>query len=433
MKKNMKFGLLAFVISVSLFGCQADSGASTGISQSTDETTDETTDSSTDEITEELTDDTTEEVLVSDSDYLASWLEGSWGITQRVDGGYKLDASAGSSDWQAGAEEIVANIPAAGHVITSFTHPAHAYLFTLRTNNNIDVAAIHPEMVPAIEHEQIILDVIDIYRDAGKKVILYLNAAGPSMAEERGDPEIQEAWEDYFNDEWDGDEGAAWRNLVLGYAERFDGLVDGYWLDNASNLPGELSEFIEMLRSVDPTLAIAVNKSKAYFTDEDGNFLYVDSDGTDDEDDSDYKIVKHVPLNEYGDFTAGHVTPLGRGAPPNSWGYEEYTIPDMAETPWESYDGSNNTLKHGWFPIRNSWSGSNADLVFEVEQAYRFVRTITDDGAAMTWSTTQTDGYMTSDEMDIMIEINDRMTQSPKADYAEYVRPEGAYLVGDSE
>lgn len=368
------------------------------------------------------------------SEYNAHWMAGTWGVTQRVDGGYKLDASADSSNWQAGAQEIVSNIPAAEYVITSFTHPAHAYLFTLRSNNNVDVAAIHADMVPTVENEQIILDVIDIYRDAGKKVILYLNAAGPSMAAERNDPEIQAAWETYYNSaQWNGDEGAAWRHLVLGYAQRFDGLIDGYWLDNASNLPGDLSDFVEMLRSVDPTLAIAVNKSKAYFTDDDGNFLYVGSDGLDDEDDTAYKIVKHDPLNQYGDFTAGHVTPLGQGAPPNSWGYEEYTLPHMAETPWATYDGSRYALRHGWFPIRDSWSGSNAELMFEVEQAYRFVRTVTDGGAAMAWSTTQKKGYMPDDEMDIMVEINARMTQTPKADIEVYTRPEGAYLVGENQ
>ena len=366
--------------------------------------------------------------------YNASWMEGSWGITQRVDGGYKLDASAGKSNWQLGAEEIVNNIPDADYVITSFTHPAHAYLFTLRTNNNVDVSTIHPDMVPSLENEQIILDVIDIYRESGKKVILYLNAAGPSMAEERNDPEIKTAWEDYYNSaEWNGDEGAAWRDLVLGYAERFDGLVDGYWLDNASKLPGELSDFIAMLRSVDPTLAITVNKSKAYFTDEDGNYLYVDTDGLDDEDETDYKIIKYTALDEYSDFTSGHVTPLGQKAPPNSWGYDEYTLPDMANMPWDTYDESQFTLKHAWFPIRDSWSGSNAELMFEVEQAYRFVRTVTDGGAAMTWSTTQKNGYMPDDEMEIMIEINNRMTQTPKVDYEVYVRPEGAYLLSETE
>jgi len=405
-QNKIKLTVLLFMTTASLWGCGSESSESSESTSATEAST--------------------------YSQYNANWLAGSWGVTQRVDGGYKLDASADNSDWVAGANEIVANIPSVGHVITSFTNPAHAYLFTLRDNNNVDVAAIHPDMVPTLANEQIIFDVIDIYREAGIKVILYLNAAGPSMASERGDSEIQEAWETYYNSEWDGDEGAAWRNLVLGYAERFDGLVDGYWLDNVSKLPGDLSDFIAMLRSVDSTLAIAVNKNKTYFTDDDGNYLYVDTDGLDDDDETDYKIVKHAVNNEYTDFTSGHVTPLGQGAPPNSWAYEEYTIPDMVTTPWDTYDGSSYALKHAWFPIRDSWSGSSADLVFEVEQAYRFTRTITDAGAAITWSTTQKRGYMPTDEMEIMVEINDRMTQSPKEDYVEYERPEGAYLVGET-
>ncbi|TCS41785.1 hypothetical protein [Reinekea marinisedimentorum] len=364
----------------------------------------------------------------------ASWLAGSWGVTQRVDGGYKLDESAVTSDWVSGAEEIVSNLPSAGHVITSLTHPAHAFLFTVRENNNIDVAAIHPDMVPEIGNEQIIFDVIDVYRSAGKKVILYLNTAGPSMIEDT-DPdneiEIKAAWEDYYESEWDGDEGAAWRHLVLGYVERFDGLVDGYWLDNVNNLPGKLSDFIATLRSVDPTWAIAINDGKEYFTDDAGDYLYVDTDGVDDEDERDYKIVKHEVINEYMDFTGGHITPLGQGAPPNSWAYEEYTIPDMVETPWDTYDGINYALKHAWFPIRKTWSNASSDLVFEEEQAYRFTRTIIDAFAGITWSTTQVDGYMSTDEMDIMLEIEYRLSQVPKVDYTAYERPEGAYLVGE--
>ena len=131
-------------------------------------------------------------------------------------------------------------------------------------------------MVPSIENEKIILDVINVYRRAGKKVILYLNAAGPSMILDT-DPDnelaIKKAWEEYYNTQWNGDEGAAWRDLVLGYAQRFNGLVDGYWLDNANKLPGEVSDFVAMLRSVDPTLAITVNKTKTYFKDNNDNFI----------------------------------------------------------------------------------------------------------------------------------------------------------------
>lgn len=368
------------------------------------------------------------------SNHNASWLAGSWGVTQRIDGGYRLNQSAGSSNWQSGAKEIVKKLPSVGHVITSFTHPAHAYLFTLRNNPNVDVASIHQNMVPKLKNEKIIFDVINIYRKAGKKVILYLNAAGPSMIKNGSrDDAIKKAWINYYKTEWNGDEGAAWRNLVEGYAKRFDGLVDGYWLDNVTKLPGSLPAFVNMLRKVDPTLSIAVNKSKAYFQDKNGDYLYVDSDGLHDQDKRDYKIVKHVPLNTYGDFTAGHITPLGRGAPPNSWGYEEYTLPDMAKSPWATYDGSHYTLKHAWFPVRERWSVARKKLIAEVEQAYRFVRTITDNRAAMTWSTTQTDGYMTADEMAIMKEINNRMTQKPKPPFKAYKRPKGAHLVSESK
>ena len=419
-KKQLKCTLLFVITIVGILGCNSTPA------QSNDSALD---------IEEEYIDEKYSEEEYIDEN--ANWLAGSWGITQRVDGGYKLDQSvdAGSAHWVAGAEEIVKNLPSSGHVITSFTHPAHAFLFTLRDNDNVDVAAIHPDMVPRLENEQIIFDVINVYRKAGKKVILYLNAAGPSMITDN-DPEnereIKVAWEEYYNTQWNGDEGAAWRYLVEGYAKRFDGLVDGYWLDNVRKLPGSLSDFVDTLRSVDPTLAIGINEKKAYFTDASGEYLYVDSDGLDDQDDTDYKIIKHVPTNEYGDFTAGHITPLGRGAPPNSWGYEEYTIPDMQETPWDSYNGNKKALKHGWFPIRSTWSSSRSDLVFGIEQAYRFTRKITDAGAGITWSTTQDEGYMSADEMDIMIEIENRITQTPKANYEAYQRPVGAYLLGET-
>ncbi|MDQ2044939.1 hypothetical protein NRL14_14475 [Pseudoalteromonas sp. 20-92] len=360
----------------------------------------------------------------------ASWLAGSWGVTQRIDGGYKLDKTVNTSDWVSGAKEIVKNLPSTSHVITSFTHPAHAYLFTLRDNNNLDVAAIHPDMVPSIENEHIIFDVIKEYRRAGKKVILYLNAAGPSMITDT-DPDneraIKKAWEGYYNSQWNGNEGAAWRDLVLGYAQRFNGLVDGYWLDNVNKLPGKVSDFVAMLRSVDSTLAITVNKTKTYFKNESDDFIYVNSDSIDDKDERDYKIIKYAATNKFEDFTSGHITPLGRGAPPNSWAYEEYTIPDMVSAPWDNYKGKNSVLKHAWFPIRARWSVAKTELIFEIEQAYRFTRKITDAGAAMTWSTTQKNGYMSIDEMEIMLEIENRINKNQS--YEAYERPNGASLL----
>ncbi|TCS43294.1 hypothetical protein [Reinekea marinisedimentorum] len=363
------------------------------------------------------------------------WLAGSWGVAHIVDGGYKLDAEADTSDYVAGAQQIVDNLPEVGHVITFFTHPAHPHLFTLREHPYIDVANdIHENMVPTLENEQIILDVIDVFREADKKVILYLNAAGPnSNLYNETLEEIGDAWVTYYTDEWDGDEGAAWRELVRGYAERFDGLVDGYWFDNAAETPGGHEAFIQVFRDIDPDLRLCLNTNKQYHTDENGDYIYVGSDGIDDDDDSDYKIIKYVPTNEYDDYNCGHITPLGQGAPPNSFAYEEFTIPAMVEEPTATYDGRKYALKHGWFPIRTTWHGENSDLVFETEQAYRFTRTITDAGAAMTWSNTNLNGYMSDDEMLIMQEINDRMAQEPMESYEAYERPEGACLIGEDD
>jgi hypothetical protein len=364
-----------------------------------------------------------------------NWLAGSWGVAHLVDGGYKLDAAADTTDYVAGAQQIVENLPEAGHVITFFTGAAHPHIYTLRTNNYIDIANdIHPDMVPSLENEQIILDVIETFRAADKKVILYLNAAGPdSNLYNDSLAEIADAWVTYYTNEWDGDEGAAWRTLVKGFAERFDGLVDGYWFDNASDIPGGAEAFIQVFRDIDPDLLLCLNNNKQYHTDENGDYIYVDSDGLDDDDDTDYKVIKWVPTNVYDDYSCGHVTPLGQGAPPNSFAYEEYTIPAMVDSPTASYDGYKEALKHGWFPIRELWHVASADLVFEAEQAYRFTRTITDAGAGMTWSNTQVGGYMSEDEMTIMQTINDRMAQEPMADYEAYERPEGACYVGECE
>jgi hypothetical protein len=363
----------------------------------------------------------------------ALFLSGSWGVRFNLNGGYRLDNSS-TDDWVAGAQEIVDNLPAVGHVITNFTHPAHGYYYTLRDNPYVDIAnEIHPDMVPTLDNEQIILDVITVFKNSGKKVILYLNGAGPGHLQGSTDREFEilAAWETYYNTEFAGDEGLAWRTLVKGYVERFEGLVDGYWLDNLSNLPGELSDFVAMIREVDPDVAIATNLTKSYIEDADGENILVDSDATDDDDPTDYRVFFLEANDPYMDFTAGHPTPLGQGAPPNSWAYEEFSFPLITENPWSSYDGSKQTLKHYFAPIRDRWSVASADLVFEEEQAYRFVRTFTDPGATITWSTTITDGSITADEMLIMQEVNDRMLQSPKPDYIPYVRPEGAYLVGE--
>ena len=365
----------------------------------------------------------------------ADYLSGSWGVRLNMFGGFRLDASTNQSNWVAGAQEIVDNLPAVGHVITNATHPAQGYYYTLRDNPYVDIAnEIHPAMVPSLENEQIILDVIDIFRNSGKKVILYLNGAGPGHLQGSSavELEILAAWENFYNAApYNGDEGLAWRTIVKGYVERFQGLVDGYWLDNLSNLPGSLHEFVAVIKQADPNVIISTNGDPNYVTTENCGPIYVDSDGINDVDPTDY-IVKDFQISDpYMDLTGGHPTPLGQGAPPNSWAYEEFLFPLIVQNPWDNYDYdcSKEALKHYFCPIRDKWSVSTANLMFEVEQAYRFVRTFTDAGACITWSTTQQGGLITDDEMAIMQEINNRMLQSPKPDYIPYVRPEGAYLV----
>ncbi|MDN3663907.1 T9SS type A sorting domain-containing protein [Algibacter miyuki] len=366
----------------------------------------------------------------------ADFLSGSWGVRFNLPGGYNLDDDS-NYNWVAGAQEIVDNLPAVGHVITNFTHPAHGYYYTLRTNPYIDIANdIHPAMVPTLENEQIILDIIDVFRNSGKKVILYVNGGGPSNIQGASDAieaAISVAWEAYCDANFGGDQGLGWRTLARGFFERFKGLVDGYWVDNLSSLSNaEVVDFLAMIRDVDPDIAIASNLDKSYIEDESGTRILVDSDGTNDADPTDYKVFFLEANDPYMDFTAGHPTPLGQGAPPNSWAYEEFSFPLITENPWSSYDGTKQTLKHYFAPIRQQWSVARADLIFEVEQAYRFVRTFTDAGAAITWSTTITDGFITDDEMAIMQEINNRMQQLPKPDFIPYTRPEGAYLVDET-
>ena len=100
----------------------------------------------------------------------AEFLSGSWGVRLNMFGGIRLDNAGDQLDWVAGAQEIVDNLPAVGHVITNATHPAHGYYYTLRDNPYVDIAnEIHPAMVPSLENEQIILDVIDVFRNSGKK------------------------------------------------------------------------------------------------------------------------------------------------------------------------------------------------------------------------------------------------------------------------
>ncbi|WP_159020759.1 T9SS type A sorting domain-containing protein [Algibacter sp. L3A6] len=372
----------------------------------------------------------------------ASWMSGSWGIWYQVGGSIRTDTNT-ENIYLEGAQQIVDELPTMGHVFSSFTHSAHGYYFMLRDNPYVDVATeIHPDFVPSIENEEKFLEVLDVFKKAGKKIILYVATDGPSAR--GGTPDNEEyklAWETYYNREFGGDEGLAWRTVCKGYFERFKGIADGYWLDHTNQLPGGMAAYEAMIRSVDSTVSLATNTVVesdtedflGYFTYSNGDYILVDSDGLDDPDSTDYKIKKYEITDPYMDFTGGHPTPLQQGAPPNSFGYEEYTFPDMIAEPWGTFDGSKNALKHAFVPMRERWSVASVDLVFkDEEQAYRVVRNLTDVGCAMTFSTTYTLGMMSEDELTVLKEVDARLGTVPMPDFIPYTRPAGAKLVGET-
>lgn len=371
-------------------------------------------------------------------------LKGSWGARLYVRGGATLNQyvkakSDGGKGYNylAGAKEIINSYPTMGHVITNATNNAKAHLWTLRTNENVDAimgmsgSIISKEFVPSLANEQVIINVIGAFKKANKKVILYLNGMSPA---ERASTAGAKSWNDYVARYFSNNEHKAWMNLCEGYIKRFEKLgVDGYWIDAFSSYPGnnsERTEFIQMIRNVDPDVIISTNYAKDYFTNTNGDFLKVDSDGVNDNNEADYKIIKLSAKDPWSDITAGHITPLKRGAPPNSWAYEEFTVTDIQRSSITTYDGSKPTLKHLFLPIRSTWSSNRSELMFEKEQAYRFVKNITDAGGAVTFSTTtDTNGTTMEDEEKVLKYVDQQL--KIKVSPMKYVRPLGAFLVGE--
>mgnify|MGYP003644131810 CR=1 FL=1 len=382
---------------------------------------------------DEIYGSTDQTVIVADQP--AAWLAGSWGITFPVFAGERLDAEVSTGhDPLGGAQEIVEELPAVGHVITNLSYFAHSHLFTMRENTNVDVGAeIHESLVPTLENQEMVLKTFQTIKDAGKKIILYIS----TNYLDRADDETHAAWVSYYTTKFDGDEYLAYRDLVQGFIPAIADYADGYWFDTTSELrdEGHLEDFVKMFKEADPGAAMSVSTGGIYFQKE-GVEILVDSDGVNDEDERDYKIISFEANNTFQDFTRGHITPLGQGAPPNSWGYEEYTLPAMVGNPWSKFE-KNQVLRHGWFPVRDKWHVSTANLIFGIEDAYRFAKTLIDAKAGVTFATTVSndnadEGHMTADEMVIMKEINDRLLSSTIPDYEPYVRPEGAYLVGET-
>ncbi len=355
----------------------------------------------------------------------APWLEGSWGVRLIMYAGERLNESvADGYDYVKHARQINANYPTAGHVITNFSGNANGTIFMLRKNNYINVAGIDATMVPSLANEQIVFDVINELKKGGKKVILYNNYT-PSMA--KGTASQQANWKAYVNANYGGDYVTAYNALIKGYMERFKGLVDGYWIDNFSwGNDADKSAYVQMMRETDPNATIAFNYTKDYFTDK------VDSDGNNDANPIDYKIIKYIANDKWSDYTGGHITPLAQGAPPNSWAYEEFTLTDMVASNTSNFSGNNKVLKHMFAPMREKWSSSAFPLMYnDKDQAYRFVRRITDSGGSITFSTTANkSGLVVADELAILKHVNDQLEVN--ADYVPYTRPAGAKLVGES-
>ncbi|WP_303450034.1 T9SS type A sorting domain-containing protein [Wenyingzhuangia sp. 2_MG-2023] len=389
-------------------------------------------------------------------------LKGSWGGRFYIRAGEDLDDYVDNRgyDYIAGAQEIADSYPTMGHVITNATNNANSQLWTLRTNPNVDTvmgatgSVVDEEFVPSLANEQIIIDVIDIFKNSGKKVILYVNTQSPAN---RATAAGAVAWNNYVDTYFAGDGHAAWMNYCEGYIKRFTEIgVDGYWFDsfgsyNINNSLGandvastteQKAEFVAMIRNAAPNAIITTNIDKDSFVDENGDLILVDTDGVDelvgvdgtgDDPNRDYAIIKMTATNPWSDLTAGHITPLGQGAPPNSWAYEEFTVTDIEESSISIYEeNSKQTLKHLFLPIRSTWSSERSDLMFDDEQAYRFAKRITDAGGSVTFSnTTATDGTTSEDEVEILTFIDQQFAIN--ADATVYVRPEGAFLVGEDQ
>lgn len=444
MLRNLKFLKKSFplLLIILILSCNKDDSILDNIGLAADEDTETTID---------VLDPEDTDMDSNDIDSTSTALQGSWGARLYVRGGEDLDAYANpisdggkGYNYVAGAQELLDSYPTMGHVITNATNNANAHLWTLRTNENVDAvmgasgSIIDEEFVPSLENEQIIIDVIRTFKNANKKVILYLNGMYPVA---RATEEGKTAWNNYVNEYFAGNHHEAFMNWCEGYIKRFAEMgVDGYWIDAFSTYPGETAEqteFIQMIRNIDPDIILTTNYTKDYFKDENGDYIQVDSDGIDDQDDTNYKIIKMVGKDPWSDFTSGHITPLGQGAPPNSWAYEEFTITDIQSSPITSYNGHLLTegdpkiaTKHLFLPIRSTWSSERSELMFDGEQAYRFVKNITDAGGAVTFSTTtDSDGTTMEDEETVLKYVNQQFMAN--AAPSEYVRPEGASLVGE--
>ncbi|WP_299668842.1 carbohydrate-binding protein [uncultured Polaribacter sp.] len=373
---------------------------------------------------------------VTDPNTKVQWLEGSWGARLYVRGGPQLDQYiANGYDYVAGAQEMVAKYPTMGHVLTNMTQNARTNKFTLRYNPNVHAVTGNPDFVISEEfvpnkddnNEQVIIDVIKVFKDAGKKVLLYLNCKEFTAVDTSSD--AYDEWYAYVNQYFGGDEYAARTNLMEGYMKRFKEMgVDGYWLDAAAMNVRNI-QLVAMMRALDPNMIFSINTDKSVFKNPDGSNMTVLLDGCDDDDPDPYGVIKYAMNDVEGDFTGGHIFPLGQGGRGDSWAHEEFTIPDIQESNYQLFEGKN-ILKHMFMPMRQQWSVASATLRMTNEVAYRMTKKITMAGGAITFSGTTTDGTIIADEDAVLTYVNQKMEEN-EIDFTPYVRPACAFLAGE--
>lgn len=79
--------------------------------------------------------------------------------------------------------------------------------------------------------------------------------------------------------------------------------------------------------------------------------------------------------------------------------------------------------------MRTAWN--HGELLFSTEQAYRFVRRLTDAGGAITWANTVNGGAMNPQGLGVLKEVDAKMAKHVKPPYVTYKRPEHAALINN--
>ncbi|MDW5290822.1 hypothetical protein [Formosa sp. PL04] len=149
----------------------------------------------------------------------------------------------------------------------------------------------------------------------------------------------------------------------------------------------KIVDYADIIQAPDPGCSLRLNQGNQIYKDDNNDRIWIASDGISDTDLTAYPVIKNKTSTGQNDFISSHVTSHSLGAPSNSWGYEELTITEMVENPWAPL-GNKQGLDHSWLAINPLCHIPTQPLVFDLEQAYRFVRRIIDAGTAITFANT---------------------------------------------